>query len=509
MNKNTIFDYVIVGAGAAGCVIANRLSANPDVRVLLLEAGIPDDPPEFLDAKAVVKTWNPAYDWGYASEPVPGLNDRKINLMRGKVLGGSTSVHAMLHVRGNQRDFDAWNHLGNEGWSFEDVLPYFIKSENYDGGASKYHGVDGPLSVCRNPNPTIAAKAFLDGAVELGFKGPDWDYNGEIQENSAARYQLVITPDLKRASASQAFLHPVLGRANLTVLTGAETTRILFEGSTATGVEYIRDGQREQALAQREVIVSAGTYHSPKLLMLSGIGDAANLKSKDIEVIENLPGVGQNLIDHVLLPLIYRSKQSLPEPDFIAEAGLFTHSRHGMASASPDLQVNFNAGVHAIAPPDIGQFFMFVIVLIQPQSRGRLTLRSGDPFDAPLIQPDYLACETDVEVLRQGIELSRKLARTRSMAEFSGEELNLGPDKSEAEINAFIRNNASTIWHPVGTCKMGRDAMAVVDPQLRVHGIQNLRVADASIMPTIPAGNTAAACMMIGEKAADMILSGN
>jgi choline dehydrogenase len=199
----------------------------------------------------------------------------------------------------------------------------------------------------------------------------------------------------------------------------------------------------------------------------------------------------------------------LPEPDFIAEAGLFAHSRTGMTGASPDLQVNFNAGVHAIAPPDIGQFFMFVIVLIQPQSRGSLTLRSNNPADAPLIQPNYLACDTDVEVLRQGIELSRKLARTRAMTAFSGEELNLGQDKSEAEIREFIRNNGSTIWHPVGTCKMGRDALAVVDPQLRVHGIRNLRVADASIMPTIPAGNTAAACMMIGEKAADMLLAGN
>lgn len=501
------YDYIIVGAGASGCVLANRLSADPSVSVLLLEAGIPDTPPEFRDALAVIKTWDPKYDWGYKSEPVPGLNDRTVGLIRGKVLGGGTSVHALMHVRGNRRDYDAWNFLGNEGWSFDELLPYFKKSENFEGGETEYRGVGGPLSVRRNPNPTSAAQAFLDSAVELGFKGPDWDYNDSTQENTAGRYQLVITGDMKRDSASFAFLHPVLDRPNLTLLTGAEATRIIFEGNVASGVEFVRNGLTETARASREVIASAGAYHTPKLLMLSGIGPEEQLREHGIAVVSDLPGVGQNLIDHVLLPLMYHSKKELPEPDFVAEAGLFARTRAGMEAASPDLQVNFNAGVHALAPPGIGHFFMFIIVLVQPQSRGSVTLRSANPSDSPRIQPNYMACDADVEVLRQGIDLCRKLTNTSPLSEYNGGELNLGLDKSEQEIREFIRNNGSTIWHPVGSCKMGRDRYAVVDPQLRVHGVKGLRVIDASIMPTIPAGNPAAACMMIGEKGADLVLS--
>lgn len=510
MNFEQAFDYIVIGAGSAGCVVANRLTTNSDTRVLLVEAGGPDNNPDIHEPKKLLNLWGSDLDWKYFTTEQPGLNGRQVMITRGKVVGGCSSLYAMIYVRGNPRDFDHWNFLGNEGWSYQDVLPYFKKSERYEGGASEFHGGDGELWVRQCPNPTPVAPAFAQAATELGYGGPDWDFNGSQQENGGGIYQVNITPEGKRCSTAVAFLKPILARPNLTVKTGSQVSRILFSGNRAVGIEYIQDGQTHQVKAEQEIIVCAGAFDSPKLLMLSGIGGAEQLKNHGIEVVADLPGVGQNLQDHLLLPQTYQSKQTLPEPTFIAEAGLFVRTRDGMEAASPDLQFHFSAGIPAFAPPGFAEVpaFVFVPILVQPQSRGEVSLRSGNWQDPPVINPNYLQCEADVESHLQGIKITRELAHTQAFAEFYDGEVTPGVGKDDAELRQFIRNGVSTVWHPVGTCKMGYDAQAVVDPQLRVHGIEGLRVADASIMPTITSGNTNAACVMIGEKVADLITSG-
>ena len=509
MNFEQAFDYVVIGAGSAGCVVANRLTTNSQTRVLLLEAGGPDNNPDIHEPKKLLNLWGSDLDWKYFTTEQPGLNGRQVMITRGKVVGGCSSLYAMIYIRGNPRDFDHWNFLGNEGWSYQDVLPYFKKSERYEGGANEFHGGDGELWVRQSPNPTPVAPAFAQAAAELGYGGPDWDFNGSQHENGGGLYQVNITPEGKRCSTAVAFLKPILARPNFIVKTGAQVSRILFSGNRAVGIEYIQNGQIHQVKAEQEIIVCAGAFDSPKLLMLSGIGGAEELQNHGIEVVANLPGVGKNLQDHLLLPQTYKSKQPLPEPTFIAEAGLFVRTRDGMDAASPDLQYHFSAGIPAFAPPGFtDSAFVFVPILVQPQSRGEVSLRSGNWQDPPVINPNYLQCDADVETHLQGIKLTRELANTKAFAEFYDGEVTPGSGKDDAELRQFIRNGVSTVWHPVGTCKMGYDAQAVVDPQLRVHGIEGLRVADASIMPTITSGNTNAACIMIGEKVADMITSG-
>jgi len=504
-------DYIVIGAGSSGCVVTHRLvSGDPEATTLLIEAGGPDDNPDIHDPRRVLNLWGSDLDWKYTTAPQAGLNGRQMMISRGKVLGGCSSIYAMLYVRGNRRDFDHWNYLGNEGWSYQEVLPFFKKSERFSGGASAYHGGDGPLSVIPIPDPSPVAVAFTHAVAELGYGGPDRDFNAAQHENGSGLYQVNITSEGQRASTAVAFLKPVLEQPNLQVQTQAQVTRILVEGSRSVGVEYLKDGQLTQVRANREVILCAGAFDSPRLLMVSGIGPADELSRFGIPILVDLPGVGQNLQDHLLLPLIFTSKVDLPMPTFIAEAGLFVRTRSGVEQSSPDLQYHFSAGIPAFIPPHLGitePTFFFVPILAQPQSRGRVGLHSGDPLAPPLIDPCYLSCDSDVRVFLKGIELARDIAHTAAFQSFTKAEITPGVTTSETEQRQYIRSAASTVWHPVGTCKMGWDALAVVDPQLRVHGIEGLRVADASVMPTITSGNTNAACIMIGEKAAEIILS--
>ncbi len=508
MTNQQSFDYIIVGSGATGCVVANRLSANPGTKVLVLEAGSLDTNPHIHDPGGFVQLWGSAVDWQFSTEAQPAMNGRQILINQGKVAGGSTSINAMMYVRGNRRTYDQWNALGNDGWSYEDVLPYFKKLEDYDGGASEYHGIGGPLSVRDCPDPASRSEAFMVGAMELGYDGPYWDYNGARQEHGAGLLQFTITKDGRRASAAEAFLMPIQDRSNLTVKTQAEVTRLLFKGARIAGVEYIQDGQRQQVNVAREVIVSAGTFLSPKLLMLSGIGPADHLRSQGIPPIIDLPGVGQNLHDHLQLPVIYQSKVDRPMPFILTGNVLFVRTRTDRGDAPPDLQLNFTPAVPTPLAPILNlpvPALIFLPILVQPDSIGEVRLRSGNPQDPPIINPSYLQHDSDVQVFVQALKLIRELANTKALAESTDGELAPG---ASADLDGYIRTQTSTLWHPIGTCKMGRDAQAVVDSRLRVHGLEGVRVADASVMPTIPSGNTQAACFMIGEKLADMILEG-
>ena len=501
----THYDYIVIGAGSAGCVIANRLTEDSDTTVLLLEAGNPDTKPEIQIPAECISLLGSEVDWGYFSEPEPYLNDRKMLCSRGKVLGGSSSINFMMYIRGNPHDYDHWQSLGNPGWGYQDVLPYFKKSEHSSRGASEFHGVDGELSVTDLMTPAVVSQRFVDACVSMGYNyNPD--FNG-IQQSGAGPYQLTVK-DGKRHSAAAAFLLPILDRPNLTVTTGALVTRLLLEGTRAVGVEYLHEGTLHQIRVNQEIILSAGAFDSPKLLMLSGIGDAKHLQAMGISVAVDLPGVGQNLQDHLLACVVQEATQDV-HPAITSngiEAGLFSHSK-GNQEAKPDLQFFFGP-IQFLSPGYTPANFGFTgaVSLTRLQSIGSVSLQSSDAKDSPVLQMNYLQSQADVQKLVEGVKLLRQLFQSNTFDQFRGQEIAPGAMvQSDAALEAYIRDTCSTVWHPVGTCKMGTDSMAVVDPELRVYGVQGLRVVDASIMPTITTGNTNAPTIIIGEKAADLI----
>lgn len=507
------YDYIVIGAGSAGCVVANRLTEDPETRVLLLEAGNPDTKPEIHIPAKCISLLGSEVDWSYFSEPEPYLGDReapsstgrKMFCSRGKVLGGSSSINFMMYVRGNPHDYDHWQSLGNPGWGYQDVLPYFKKSEHQQRGASEFHGASGELSVTDIQAPAAVSQCFIDTCVLMGYDyNPD--FNGAQQEG-AGPYQLTVKEG-KRHSAAAAFLLPILHRSNLTVMTAALVTRLLFEGTRAAGVEYLHEGTLHQSRVNQEVILSAGAFDSPKLLMLSGIGDAAYLQAMKIPVVFDSPGVGQNLQDHLLTCVVQAATQDV-HPVTTSngiEAGLFLHSKDNLEPA-PDLQLFFGPIQFlspGYTPADFG--FTSAVSLTHSQSVGSVSLLSSNPSSPPLIEMNYLQNQADVKKLVEGIKLMRQLIRSSTFDEFRRKEIAPGSHvQSDADLEAYVRDTCSTVWHPIGTCKMGIDPMAVVDPELRVYGVEGLRIVDASIMPTITTGNTNAPTIMIGEKAADLI----
>lgn len=521
-----MYDYIIVGAGSAGCVLANRLSANPNTTVLLLEAGGRDWNP-FIHmpaglARLVTQT---GVNWNYVTTPQGQLNNRELYWPRGKVLGGSSSINAMCYIRGQAEDYDHWAELGNSGWRYADVLPYFIKSENNQRGADVYHGDNGPQHVSDLRHTNDLSHVFVEAGQQLGF-AQNTDFNG-AKQGGFGIYQ-VTQKNGRRCSTAVGYLDPVRERANLTIRIRAHSEKILFDGKRATGVRYLHQGEQVTAHAGR-VILAAGAVNSPQLLQLSGIGSAAHLAEHAIDLVQDLPGVGENLQDHLDVCVLHACNKSITydHPNEIAIGMKYWMTHSGMGSSNvaeagafvassmssdlrPDIQMHFvpaqldDHGRNRLS----GHGMTIHSCFLRPHSRGTVKLASNDPHTSPLMNANYLDDQRDIDVLIEGAKLSREIFATDAFSDYrAGETLPGKNTKTDDQWVEFIRQKAETIYHPVGTCKMGNDDMAVVDQNLNVHGISGLSVVDASIMPTLVSGNTNAPTIMIAEKTADYLLN--
>jgi choline dehydrogenase len=522
-------DFIVVGAGSAGCAVAARLSEDPTTRVVLLEAGGEDRNRWIHIPLGFGKTFaDPSVNWCYETEPDPGAGDRRVFWPRGKVLGGSSSINGMVYIRGQAEDFDYWRQLGNTGWSFEDVLPYFKRSEHQTRGADAFHGTDGPLCVSDVPDRHPICEAFIQAANALDIPRND-DFNGARQEGVG--YHQTTTRNGRRCSTAVGYLRPAMQRPNLRVMTGALTEKVTFEGRRAIGVAFRQNGRLMTARASREIILCGGAVNSPQLLMLSGIGPREHLMELGIPVLHDLPGVGQSLQDHYSAPVKLKCRLPITVNDVMrsnakklqaglqymmfktgplamgtSPAALFARTRPELAS--PDIKCSISP-FSADRPQDgLHPWSGFTIIAYQlrPGSRGQIKLKTARPTDPPAVYPNYLAAETDQRTIVAGLRLCRQLLANPHLQRFIESEFLPGRGvQTDEQLLDYARQRGGTVYHPTSTCKMGSDPKGVVDAELRVHGIGGLRVADASIMPTVVSGNTNAATIMIGERAADMV----
>ncbi|WP_446680415.1 GMC family oxidoreductase [Aliamphritea ceti] len=530
MSLQQAYDYIVIGAGSAGCVMANRLSEDSNSSVLLLEAGNKDSNPWIHVPIGYFKTMhNPKTDWCYKTEPDPGINGRRLEWPRGKVLGGSSSLNGLLYVRGQKEDYDDWAALGNKGWSYEDILPYFKKSEDQERGANDYHGVGGPLQVSNIKIRRELCDKFIDAAEQVGIPRNE-DSNGETQEG-VGYFQLTINRNGTRCSTAVGFLRPALKRPNLSAQTNALVERIEFDGNRAVGLTVNIKGISHTIKCNKEIVLSAGAINSPQTLMLSGIGDQDELARHGIDVVKHVPGVGKNLQDHLQIRTIYKVNKPITLNDEVnnpirkvmmgLEYALFRTGPLTMAASQvciftktdqamqrPDIQYHLQP-LSADKPAEgTHRFSAFTasVCQLRPTSTGHIELKSNNPAEYPAIHPNYLATEEDQKTAIESIKVTRSIVNAPALKPLIQEEHEPGiQHQTDEELLEYARNRATTIYHPTGTCKMGHDDMAVVDDRLRVHGIEGLRVVDASIMPLIVSGNTNAPTIMIAEKAADMM----
>lgn len=528
MNENTVFDYIVVGAGAAGCVVASRLSEDPDIHVCLLEAGGPDTHPlVHMPAGIAAMVPTSINNWQYQTVPQSGLNGRIGYQPRGKTLGGSSSINAMAYHRGHPEDFDRWAALGNPGWSYQDVLPLFKRAEHNEHFNDPLHGQNGPLNVRFHTSPNPFGEVFVEAGIQAGYRACP-DQNGATMEGFG-RVQ-VMQKDGQRCSAARAYLTPHKHRQNLHIETHAHATRIIFDGKRAIGIEFLQNGVKRSLHARHEVILSSGAFNSAQLLLLSGVGPKDDLLKLDIPVLHDLPGVGQNLVDHIdyvhsfrvksrrLMGLsltglwdmakaavCYWRRRSGPLTSNFAEACAFIKTSPELPQADIELALTIAMFANHGRTLYSGHGLSVHACLLHPKSIGRLTLASTDPLEPPLIDPAFLTHPDDIKTLVKGYRVIQQIMATPAFQAFNPKDVIAMPMNTDAEIEQVLRNRSDTLYHPVGTCKMGIDAMAVVDPRLKVYGVEGLRVVDASIMPTIIGCSTTAATVMIGEKASDLI----